>query len=273
MRLKNKNKREQQMIRTQTNLLLTGGLLAASQAMAGDLLLWQTNSLSYLYGKNYAINPAIQQTVTFEHADRWKYGDNFLFVDSTWYNGEKDRNKGAHAYYGEFSPRLSFGKILDRRFEFGPIKDVLLAMTYENGEDDSKAYLIGPGFDLAVPGFNFFTLNFYYRQTEGSRPGDDVWQITPAWSYTLPLGNSNLLIDGYIDWVVDNDQNSRGTYHANLHFNPQIKYDLGKALGWREKQVYVGTEYSYWKDKYGVQDSSRFNTNENTASLLVKVHF
>lgn len=47
-------------------------------------------------------------------------------------------------------------------------------MTYENGEDDSEAYLIGPGFDLAVPGFNFFTLNFYYRQTEGSRPGDDV---------------------------------------------------------------------------------------------------
>ena len=50
MRLKNKNKREQQMIRTKTNLLLGAGLLAASQAMAGDLLLWQTNSLSYLYG-------------------------------------------------------------------------------------------------------------------------------------------------------------------------------------------------------------------------------
>ena len=85
------------MIRTQKNLLLGGGLLAASQAMAGDLLLWQTNSLSYLYGKDFAINPSIQQTITFEHADRWKYGDNFLFVDSTYYNGEKDRNKGVHA--------------------------------------------------------------------------------------------------------------------------------------------------------------------------------
>jgi len=261
------------MIRKQTNLLLGAGLLATSQAMAGDLLLWQTNSLSYLYGKDFVVNPSIQQTITFEHADRWKYGDNFMFIDSTYYNGEKDRNKGVHAYYGEFSPRLSLGKILDRRFEFGPIKDVLLAMTYENGEDDTEAYLIGPGFDLAVPGFNFFTLNFYYRQTEGSRPGDDVWQITPAWSFTLPLGNSNLLIDGYMDWVVDNDQNAHGTYHANLHFNPQIKYDLGKALGWREKQVYVGAEYSYWKDKYGIENSGKFDTNENTTSLLVKVHF
>ena len=123
---------------TYSSLFLSSGLLAATQVMAGDLLLWQTNSLSYLYGKDFAVNPSIQQTITFEHADRWKYGDNFLFVDSTYYNGEKDRNKGVHAYYGEFSPRLSFGKILDRRFEFGPIKDVLLAMTYENGSDDAN---------------------------------------------------------------------------------------------------------------------------------------
>lgn len=103
------------MIRIKTSVLLGSGLLAASQAMAGDLLLWQTNSLSYLYGKNFVINPSIQQTVTFEHADKWKYGDNFLFIDKIFYNGEEDRNKGPHAFYGEFSPRLSFGKILDRR--------------------------------------------------------------------------------------------------------------------------------------------------------------
>ncbi|MNT90139.1 hypothetical protein D3C72_2309820 [compost metagenome] len=73
--------------------------------------------------------------------------------------------------------------------------------------------------------------------------------------------------------MVDNDQNSRGTYHANLHLNPQIKYDLGKALNGREKQLYVGAEYSYWKDKYGIEHSSNLDTNQNTASLLVKVHF
>ncbi|BBN56560.1 hypothetical protein TRE132_46850 [Pseudomonas chlororaphis subsp. aurantiaca] len=81
------------------------------------------------------------------------------------------------------------------------------------------------------------------------------------------------MIDGYLDWVVDNDQNDRGTYHANLHINPQIKYDLGKALRLGEKQLYVGLEYSYWKDKYGIQNSPNLDTNQNTASLLVKVHF
>ncbi|QXI30153.1 outer membrane protein OmpK [Pseudomonas vanderleydeniana] len=258
---------------THASLTLTGGLLAATQALAGDLLQWQTNSLTYLYGKNFAINPSIQQTLTFEHADKWKYGDTFLFVDKIFYNGKPDPNKGPHTYYGEFSPRLSFGKILDRDLSLGPVKDVLLAMTYEYGEGESEAYLIGPGLDLNVPGFNYFSLNVYRRHTEGPRPGTGTWQITPSWSYTVPVGASNILIDGYLDWVVDNDRNSRGRYHANLHLNPQIKYDLGKTLGWGEKRVYAGIEYSYWKNKYGIDSSPALDTHQNTASLLLKVHF
>ncbi|NER65709.1 hypothetical protein G3436_19875 [Pseudomonas sp. MAFF212427] len=261
------------MKRITSSLLLGSSLLATLPAVAGDLLLWQTNSLTYLYGKDFQVNPRIQQTVTFEHADKWKYGDNFLFVDKIFYNGATDRNKGNNTYYSEISPRLSFGKIFDQKLAFGPIKDVLLAMTYETGEGDNEAYLIGPGFDLAIPGFNYFTLNFYQRNTEGSRPGDRVWQITPAFSYTIPLGKSDLLIDGYMDWVVDNDESRRGTYHANLHFNPQVKYDLGKAFNFGAKQLYVGFEYSYWKDKYGIEDSDRLKTNQSVASALIKVHF
>ncbi|MCP1483492.1 Nucleoside-specific outer membrane channel protein Tsx [Pseudomonas sp. NFPP07] len=254
-------------------LMLAGSLLAGAQATAGELLQWQNNSLTYLYGKDFTINPQIQQTVTFEHADAWKYGDNFLFIDKIFYNGKKDGNVGPNTYYGEFSPRLSFGKIFDQKLEFGPIKDVLLAMTYEFGEGDNESYLIGPGFDLAIPGFDYFQLNFYNRQTEGSRAGDNVWQITPVWSYTIPVGSSDILIDGFIDWVVDNDKNAKGEYHANLHINPQIKYDLGKALKLGDKQLYVGIEYDYWKNKYGVKDTPYFDTDQNTASLLLKYHF
>ncbi|WP_411392330.1 outer membrane protein OmpK [Pseudomonas sp. MPB23] len=254
-------------------LMLAGTLLAGGQAVAGDLLQWQNNSLTYLWGKSFTVNPQIQQTVTFEHADAWKYGDNFFFFDRIFYNGKEDGNAGPDTYYGEFSPRLSFGKILDKDLSFGPIKDVLLAFTYEFGEGDNESYLVGPGFDLNIPGFDYFQLNFYQRQTEGNRAGDGVWQITPVWSYTLPVGNSNILIDGYMDWVVDNDKNARGTYHANLHFNPQVKYDLGKALNWGEKQLYVGFEYDYWKNKYGIEDSGAFKTNQDTASFLVKYHF
>jgi nucleoside-specific outer membrane channel protein Tsx len=260
-------------MRITNSLILATGLMATGTTLAGDLLQWQGNSITYLYGKDFTVNPEVQQTFTFEHADGWKYGDNFIFIDKIFYNGKKDSGNGPNTYYGEISPRLSFGKIFDQKLAFGPVKDVLLAMTYEFGEGDTEAYLIGPGFDLDIPGFDYFQLNFYQRTTDGDRAGDNVWQITPAWSYTIPVGSSDILIDGFMDWVVDNDENRRGTYQANLHFNPQIKYDLGKALKMGDKQLYVGIEYDYWKNKYGIKDSDAFDTDQNTASLLVKVQF
>src|SRR5690606_33555729 len=128
-------------MRTLNSLILAGGLLACGTSFAGDLLQWQNNSLTYLWGKNFKVNPDIQQTFTFEHADGWKYGDNFIFIDKICYQGKKDANNGPNTYYGEISPRLSFGKIFDQQLAFGPVKDVLLAMTYEFGEGDTEAYL------------------------------------------------------------------------------------------------------------------------------------
>jgi nucleoside-specific outer membrane channel protein Tsx len=40
-----------------------------------------------------------------------------------------------------------------------------------------------------------------------------------------------------------------------------------------ERQLYVGIEYDYWTNKYGINDTRYFDTDQNTASLLVKVFF
>lgn len=77
------------MKRTLTSLMLAGSLLGGTTAAAEDLLQWQTNSLTYLYGKDFQVNPKIQQTLTFEHADSWKYGDNFIFVDRIFTTAKK----------------------------------------------------------------------------------------------------------------------------------------------------------------------------------------
>ena len=202
-------------------------------------------------------------------------GDLFIFVDGIKYNTEATNGAGdGHTFYGEISPRLSLGKISGADLSFGPIKDVLLAATYEFGEDDVDSYLLGPAVDLNIPGFDYFQLNTYLRTTDGRRDGDNVWQITPVWSYTIPVGDSDLVIDGFMDWVVDNDD----SYHANLHFNPQIKYDLAKAMGWG-KRFYVGVEYDYWSDKYGIDDNGFVGseilggTDQSAISLLAKAHF
>ena len=249
--------------------------LASGQALAADLLQWQDNSLTYLNGIDFKVDPPKQQTVTFEHASGWSFGDLFIFVDGIKYNTEATNGAGdGHTFYGEISPRLSLGKISGADLSFGPVKDVLLAATYEFGEDDVDSYLLGPAVDLNIPGFDYFQLNTYLRTTDGRRDGDNVWQITPVWSYTIPVGDSDLVIDGFMDWVVDNDD----SYHANLHFNPQIKYDLAKAMGWG-KRFYVGVEYDYWSDKYGIDDNGFVGseilggTDQSAISLLVKAHF
>ena len=249
--------------------------LASGQALAADLLQWQDNSLTYLNGIDFKVDPPKQQTVTFEHASGWSFGDLFIFVDGIKYNTEATNGAGdGHTFYGEISPRLSLGKISGADLSFGPIKDVLLAATYEFGEDDVDSYLLGPAVDLNIPGFDYFQLNTYLRTTDGRRDGDNVWQITPVWSYTIPVSDSDLVIDGFMDWVVDNDD----SYHANLHFNPQIKYDLAKAMGWG-KRFYVGVEYDYWSDKYGIDDNGFVGseilggTDQSAISLLAKAHF
>ena len=249
--------------------------LASGQALAADLLQWQDNSLTYLNGIDFKVDPPKQQTVTFEHASGWSFGDLFIFVDGIKYNTEATNGAGdGHTFFGEISPRLSLGKISGADLSFGPVKDVLLAATYEFGEDDVDSYLLGPAVDLNIPGFDYFQLNTYLRTTDGRRDGDNVWQITPVWSYTIPVGDSDLVIDGFMDWVVDNDD----SYHANLHFNPQIKYDLAKAMGWG-KRFYVGVEYDYWSDKYGIDDDGFVGseilggTDQSAISLLAKAHF
>jgi nucleoside-specific outer membrane channel protein Tsx len=259
--------------RLRAGLLLAGCLLPAVPAVAGDWLQWHDNSLTYLAGRDYTVNPHQQQTLTFEHANGWKYGDTFLFVDVTAFNGEADPGVGGLTWYGEFAPRFSLGKLSGRALVAGPVKDVLLATAYEFGEGDVESWLVGPGIDLAVPGFDYVQLNVYRRHPRYG-DGDAQWQVTPVWAWTVPVGRSDLLVDGFVDWVVDND---RGR-HAHLHFNPQVKYDLGKAMGWGGKTVYVGVEYDYWKNKFGIDDDGVLGrdvlggTNQNTASVLLKVH-
>lgn len=254
---------------------LIGGCLApAAPAIAAEWLQWQNNSLSYLNGRNYTVTPSDQQTLTMEHANAWKYGDTFAFIDVTAFNGKSDIDAGAVTYYGEFAPRFSLGKITGRTIDAGIVTDVLLATGYEFGEGDVETWLIGPGVDLAVPGFDYMQLNVYRRHSRHGSNGDRQWQVTPTWAWTVPIGRSDLLIDGFIDWVIDNG----ATKHAHLHFNPQVKYDLGKALGWGAKTVYVGFEYDYWKNKFGIDDDGFVGqevfggTDQSTASLLLKVH-
>lgn len=236
---------------------------AESESFLSEVVLWQDTSLTYLAGKQFEVNATEQQTVTFEHASGLSFGDTFLFVDFTDYRDSSD----ASSYYGEFTPRFSVSKIGDVDASFGPIKDVLVASTFEFGKGDVESLLYGLGLDLDVPGFDFFQLNFFYRDPQNN--SSRGWQITPAFSYTMPVGESEIVIDGFIDYVFASENDN---YEENLHINPQIKYNLGKLLWGDDHRLFIGVEYDYWSDKYGIKDSSAFKTDQSAYSFLLKYH-
>ena len=88
------------------------------------------------------------------------------------------------------------------------------------------------------------------------KPDDQKITLTAAWE------RDKVLVDGYVDFAFNSD-----TLENNIHFNPQVKYNLQEALG-IDNRLEVGGEYSYWKNKFGVD-----GVDEHAVMALVKYHF
>lgn len=222
-----------------------------------DMPIWQDFSLSVLKGNNYRVDDAEQQITTIEHAAGTSWGDSFFFMDHLRGGDDKSSN------YAEWSPRLSLGKISGKTYEFGIVKDVLLAGTVEMSSLQTNL-LYGVGVDLAVPGFKYVQLNAYRRSNEFAA---DSWQLTTTWALPFTLGSEAFLYDGFLDW-----SSSAAGSHANLNMTSQLKWALQQKFKLKTP-LYVGVEYVYWRNKYGIADSPAFRTNEANVNLLLKWHF
>jgi len=247
-----------------TRLVVLASLCVLSRALSASPLLWHNESISVLQGDHYEVTPARQTTVTLETASGWAWGDMFAFVDFINFNDSSCET----AVYGEITPRWSTSWLSGKQISAGIIDDVMLITGYEAGRGDVETGLLGAGFNLNVNRFTFLHVDLIQRLPNGGRDGETV-QITTAWAYPFSIGSIDALIDGYTDWVVNSD----GSFHRNLHFNPQIKVDLGKIVGMKKGSLWTGLEYDYWHNKFGIKNSSSFDTDQSAFSALIKYHF
>ena len=241
-------------------------------AESAPFILWSDNSLTLLpYGWGFAVDPEEQSTFTYEHVHGSKIGDLFIFVDFVQFHGTPNGADDS-TWYGEISPRLSLGKMLGKDLSYGPVKDVLIAGTYERGEDAdvAEAALVGFGMDLDVgeSGFKYAQLNVYGRSelTEGTEDGFRDVQVTMVAARPFTIGKARFLADGYFDWVL-----GLGSEGWNYHLNPQVSLDVGSLWGKPDK-LFAGVELDFWWNKYQIPDSAAFDTNQSALSLLVKYH-
>lgn len=243
-------------------------LLGSLSSNADTDLLWQDMSATVTHGQHFKVDPAKQNAVTLEHVSALSTGDSFSFIEMSQYP-HADRSAGL---YGEVAVRWSYNKMAADPITFGPITDISLTTNLEFGSETAEMLLVGPSIDLSLPGFNFFQLSLTRRESLNrvGNTSSEGWQMTPSFSITWPIGRSEVVLDGFIDWVFATDE---ADYAENLQINPQLKYNLGKLLHRPDTRFYIGLEYYFWSDKYGIASTTDFNTDQHALSVLAKYHF
>jgi nucleoside-specific outer membrane channel protein Tsx len=226
---------------------LLAPLAATNEAQAGAAV-WQETNFQYLWGTNFkslatkTSKDNSRSTITVEHADAWKYGDNFFFFDIT--NPEINRNGPKTSIYGEISPRLSIGKIAGIDLSAPFVKDVLVAGTLELGNGFHN-YLYGLGLSLNLPKFNFADLNVYVRNDTVQH--GVTYQITPCWQLPFTVGKANFVFEGFSDIA-----GAEGDTAFNIDAQPRLLLDLGNFWN-KPGNLFVGTEFMYWHNKFGIK--------------------
>ncbi len=212
------------------------------------LFAFSSSSVSVLTG-NFDGNSAIydtedgglKSTVTFETFSVNKVGDVFGFID---YTVAEDKmlysDDTKTTFYGEYMPRLSLSYVTGNDLSVSIFKDFYLAGQVNAGSDaDFQAGLIGLGTSLNLPGFDFFTLNAYYKHaklTIGKEYSRDTFQISP--SYRLYIGSTGISFAGWMDYTGYSYQTQN-----------QLLYDAYKIDG--AGTIKVGFEHLYY---YEIKD-------------------
>lgn len=226
---------------------------------------WSTTEFQYQNGnmdQAYTGGDASTSIYTFQQAHGWKYGDNFLFVDFISADHDND-------IYGELYANFSLSKLSNRKWAIGPIKD--FGFTYGiNIADDANAekHLPGIRLDWQVPGFIFFNTLFtaYLDQSKGTPvpKEDDSYMFDIAWFYPMDFGKHSFSITGHMEYIRKRDNEFDSQVASWILAQPQIRYDLGKAIFNNKDNLFVGVEWQYWRNKLGDPD-----TDENTLQALV----
>lgn len=161
-------------------------------------------------------------TAVFEHFSKWKYGDNFFFLDI---EGKPDFETEADLLYFEHAARFSFDKIFDRKIL--PIKylgDIYATVQYNDSDRDfiNRAWMYGISIDFAgQPNSGFSNIHFLVRE-EATQ--DTAYQLILFARQPFSIGNWNFVFKGHIDYWKDDVK------HGFLT-EPQLRLPLSNFVG------------------------------------------
>ena len=255
---------------------LTGvALLATIFTASSQAEIWSSTEMHFSSGD--LLNPFIKkdestQIITLQHAGGHKYGENFFFVDHS-----RVKDSGT-TFYGEWYSTFSLGAITGDDMSFGMVKDVGLIAGFNFATAVNNMWLL-PGVRLALdlPGFAFANLDItgYNNVTTAANANEEEssYMLDFNWAYPFKAGGFSWSVEGHAEYIAGRDVvNTTGVKQSTLEnwilMQPQLRMDLGEALGNEAGNFFVGIEYQYWKNKLGVKDQ-----NESTVQLQTVWNF
>jgi nucleoside-specific outer membrane channel protein Tsx len=135
-------------------ILLTFLLFVSATIQAEKLFEWTSNNIQFLTGDGFESGSSHRNTITLEHADGWRYGENYLFMDII------QRDDIGVEVYGEWYPRLSLNKLSNKNLSFGVFKDFSIVGELTLAVNLRTIPLL-PIYWEAVLALIFLTLNLY----------------------------------------------------------------------------------------------------------------
>jgi nucleoside-specific outer membrane channel protein Tsx len=220
-----------------------------------DLFDWSSTEIQYLHGDGYQMpknsSDISRSIITLSHADGWALGRNFFFMDTL----ISDKGEPSQVnIYGELYSYLSFSKMTGTNLSYGFFKDLNVTGGVNIGENldanysGTRVILYGATVDFNLPGFKLLTVDFLRHDILDPVSIGSSWQITPVWNFPFTLAGTHWSLEGFIDFIGKKGP----TYVDNILAQPQIRLDVGDFWGF-SKKIYVGIEYQYWHNKYGVK--------------------
>jgi len=212
------------------------GLTAVAQT--AQAATFSSTKVEVLYGQNYARGPGgadkDEAIFTISNATGFTWGDSYFFADVTAINDD-DNTGGTHL---EFGPRYRFWKAADGGIVKGAYGIVQADFT-SNKFVQKVVPMVGGSLDWAVPGFKFVKTHLQYR--DDPKLDSSSVQFNLVWNSSFKLGEEQFTFEGFADWTSGEGAGNK----ANFLIQPQLLWHANK-------NVAVGIEYQYWKNRLGI---------------------
>lgn len=275
---------------TAVSALAALSAFTAAPAVAAD---WNDTYLGFRRGSNFREpnNPNLvsKDIIQLTHASGYKYGSNFLNVD-TFISGDTDKannsTQGAHEIYVTYRHQLSLGATTGLKTKVGPLRDVSLTAGFDLNSKDTtfaprkRALVLGPTIKFDVPGFLDVSLLYYREQNHKGIPNtprpditfDGTYMLTASWGIPFQLGSAPLKFQGFVNYIGDKglDYNNVKTANETL-MRTSLMMDVGQMAFDRKNAVWAGIGFEYWRNKFGNQPG--VGTDISAPQIQLEFHF